>query len=326
MEEYEDVEGNALVAYDATDSNDATNATTGGQGQGVVGAGLQPTCQSGPEVERNQLGNPGVLKATSGNAAKRKGKAETRLGVKDRSTNLAALKMIARQGADEKSQLEEWKTDLLHNLTKEIAQIHKAHDIAMEAQREEMERQREQFQFEIHVLGERIRGLELEKEETRRFESVERLVQEPMRRSGSVQKTSEKEISQSPRDPVNKPSKTPPVKLTEQLSYAKVAAAKPAQTPTQPWTKVSYKNRKIATTPVANSEQRGRRILFPRKSGGQLKSEADIMLALNEALQKTGIESKVRFSRVRYAPSGSISALLTEKADATMLLPNNQIY
>ena len=45
------------------------------------------------------------------------------------------------------------------------------------------------------------------------------------------------------------------------------------------------------------------------------------MLALNEALQKAGLESKVRFSRVRYAPSGSISALLTEKVDAAMLLP-----
>lgn len=44
------------------------------------------------------------------------------------------------------------------------------------------------------------------------------------------------------------------------------------------------------------------------------------MLALNEALERAGVESKVRFIRVRYAPSGSISALLSEKADATMLL------
>ena len=51
--------------------------------------------------------------------------------------------MIARQGADEKSQLEEWKNNLLQNLTKEIAQIHKAHNNAMEGQREEMERQRD---------------------------------------------------------------------------------------------------------------------------------------------------------------------------------------
>lgn len=86
--------------------------------------------------------------------------------------------MIARQGADEKSQLEEWKADLLYKLTGEIAQIHKAHNIEMEAQREEMESQRKQFQFEIHVLRERIRGLEMEKEgsaqgQTHRFESVE---------------------------------------------------------------------------------------------------------------------------------------------------------
>ena len=46
------------------------------------------------------------------------------------------------------------------------------------------------------------------------------------------------------------------------------------------------------------------------------------MLALNEALQKAGIETKVCFSCVRYAPSGSILALLTEKADTTMLIPS----
>lgn len=156
MEEYKDVKGNALVMYDATNPNDATIATIGGQKQGVVDAGLQPTCQLGLEIERNQLGNLGVLKTTSGNAAKWNGKAETRLGIKVRSTNLATLKMIARQRADEKLQLEEQKTDLLHNLTKKIAQIHKANNIVIEAQHEEMERQREQFQFEIYVLGKRI--------------------------------------------------------------------------------------------------------------------------------------------------------------------------
>ena len=38
------------------------------------------------------------------------------------------------------------------------------------------------------------------------------------------------------------------------------------------------------------------------------------MLVLDEALQKAGIDPKVRFCRIRYA-------LLTEKADAAMLLP-----
>lgn len=45
-------------------------------------------------------------------------------------------------------------------------------------------------------------------------------------------------------------------------------------------------------------------------------------MALNEALQKAGVESKARFSRIRYAPSESISALLTKKADAIILLPH----
>ena len=94
------------------------------------------------------------------------GKNETRHGAKERATNLTALRRIARQVAGEKSQLEEWKADLLHNLTNEIAQIHKVHDDAIKSQREEIERQREQFQFEIEVLRERILDLEREKEKT----------------------------------------------------------------------------------------------------------------------------------------------------------------
>lgn len=86
------------------------------------------------------------LQPVIGNGGKKlKGRAETHHGAKERSTNLAALKLIARQGADEKSQLGEWKTDLLNNLTAEIAQIHKVHEDVMEAQRKEIERQHEQF-------------------------------------------------------------------------------------------------------------------------------------------------------------------------------------
>ena len=45
------------------------------------------------------------------------------------------------------------------------------------------------------------------------------------------------------------------------------------------------------------------------------------MLTLNKALQQAGEETSLRFIRVRYAPSGAISALLSEKADAGQLLP-----
>ena len=72
-----------------------------------------------------------------------------------------------------------------------------------------------------------------------------------------------------------------------------VAATKPVQTPSQPWTKVSYRNWGNGAKVAVKAEQRGRRILFSCKSGGQLKSEANLMLALNKKLQKAGVESKV---------------------------------
>ena len=185
MEEYEDVGRNALIAYDATDATTATTATMEGQEQEAVSQSLQTACQSELETERTQLGNPGVLKPISGNAVIRKAKAETRHGAKDRSSNLAALRMIARQGADEKSQLEEWKAVILDSLTKEIAQIHRVHNNAMEAQREEIENQREQFQWEIEVLRERILDLERERKK-------EGSVQEHTRKPGPAQNTPKK--------------------------------------------------------------------------------------------------------------------------------------
>ena len=45
------------------------------------------------------------------------------------------------------------------------------------------------------------------------------------------------------------------------------------------------------------------------------------MLAINEELQKAGKGLDTRFSRVRYAPSVAISALITKKTDAGSLIP-----
>ena len=71
MEEYEDVGSNALVAYDASDATEATAATMEGQEQEVGSQSLLIARQLELEIERNQLKNPGVLKTTSGNMAKR---------------------------------------------------------------------------------------------------------------------------------------------------------------------------------------------------------------------------------------------------------------
>ena len=68
--------------------------------------------------------------------------------------------------------------------------------------------------------------------------------------------------------------------------YASVATSKSVKIPDQPWTKDSYGIRKSMGkqfNATAKKEQRERRILF-QQNVGQQKSEADLMLALNEAL------------------------------------------
>lgn len=70
-------------------------------------------------------------------------------------------------------------------------------------------------------------------------------------------------------------------------------------------------------------EPEKRMVIFRREPSSSQKSEADLMLALNEALQKAGIPAYTRFSRVGYSRSGAISALLTEKSNAEELISNH---
>lgn len=80
------------------------------------------TGQIGLETDSNQAS---ILQPVSSNGAGRKvkGKAETRHGGKERPSSITALKMIAKQGADERAQLEEWKAELMTVLGSEIAQL-----------------------------------------------------------------------------------------------------------------------------------------------------------------------------------------------------------
>ena len=106
-------------------------------------------------------------------------------------------------------------------------------------------------------------------------------------------------------------------------SYAQVVKENPTRSSVEkPWTEVKYANKKNvgAKKGMQKQEPGGRRILFPREEVQPKRSEEDIMLALNEALQKAGEPATVRFSRIGYSQSGAISALLTEKADAKELL------
>lgn len=64
-------------------------------------------------------------------------------------------------------------------------------------------------------------------------------------------------------------------------------------------------------------------MIFRRESASSQKSEADLMLVLNESLQKAGIPAYIRLSRVGYSQSGAISALLTEKSNAEDLVKDH---
>ena len=70
MKEYKDVGSNALIAYNASDAIDVTDATTGRQEQEAERQSLQIRGQLEMKTEENDLESPGVLKAISKNAAK----------------------------------------------------------------------------------------------------------------------------------------------------------------------------------------------------------------------------------------------------------------
>lgn len=101
-----------------------------------------------------------------------------------------------------------------------------------------------------------------------------------------------------------------------------VAVSKPAEILERPWAQVIYGNCKPKgkqLSPNVKQETLGRRISF-LSNPGQQKSEADLMLALKEALKQAIEETSLRFIRVGYAPSGAISSLLSKKANTRRLI------
>ena len=131
MEEYEDVGSDALVACDAA------AATMGRQEQEAGSQSLLTTRHLELEIEGNQLGNPGVLRATSGNAAKRwKMRQETRAATRAGKSAEAAIKQIATQKLQtEKERMREWKQVVMQEVAHELRAIRQAHEEAMEGQR-----------------------------------------------------------------------------------------------------------------------------------------------------------------------------------------------
>lgn len=107
MEEYEDMENDAFDAFNASGAPDATTVT-GGQEHETASQKEQMMRQLAVGVERNRLGNAGVLKAASGNVAKRMKMRETRVTTRAGKTVEAAAKQMATQELQmEKARMEE---------------------------------------------------------------------------------------------------------------------------------------------------------------------------------------------------------------------------
>ena len=91
------------------------------------------------------------------------------------------------------------------------------------------------------------------------------------------------------------------------------------------WTEVRYSNRKQKNSPSSppKTEPEKRRVIFRRATTSPRKSEADLILVLNKALQQVNLLGSVRFSKVGYFQLSAIFGLLTEKSYTEDLLRNH---
>ena len=275
------------------------------------------------------MGNLGVLRATSGNATKRlKSRVTTRAG----KSAQAVIKQFATQELQaKKGKMQEWKENVMQEVARELHVIRQMHEGAMEAQRQNFQLELERMGGKVEQLESEVKALKFPGQHLARKTPPAKAV---MPSSSDSQKgksqLEDRERSQesSPIEPhevnarpPNQPKQSQPDTLRK--SYAQVVKGNPTRLPPEkPWTEVKYTNKKEgwAKEKTQRQELGGRRILFPRKEAQPKKSEEDIMLALNEALQKAGESASIRFNRVSYSQSGAISALFTEKGNAIELL------
>ena len=332
MEGYNEVENDACDAY-----NDATAGAAKGREHEERRHNMQMVrhVEEEEDADRGQLIDWGVFKPTSGNATKRlRMRQETRGTTSTDKTAEATLKQIATQEFQaEKGKMQIWKQMIMQEVAQELQTQKDCFRLEMEVVKEqlqEMEEKAARLEKEIDLFKAKEEKAGQHRDKDTPAIKKNRAQHTEQRKSLEIpaELIGDEEVrpSQSQRNenatPVAQSSATVKTNTRiERRDYATVAASRPAKIPEKPWTQVIYGSRKPkgkSSSPVR--EQLGRRILFPRNPG-QEKSEADLMLALNEALQQVGEETYIRFTRVRYAPSGAISALLTEKADAGQLIP-----
>lgn len=147
-----------------------TTPTPGGHAYEAMSQAGQTMRQMEGELERNQAGNAGVLKATSGNATKRlKMRQETRITTRAGKSAEAAKQLATQELQAEKGRLQEWKENVMQEVASELQVIKQTQEEAMEAQRLS-------FQMELEL----VRGkLELVESKTKLLEDEIRLLKSP---------------------------------------------------------------------------------------------------------------------------------------------------
>ena len=229
-------------------------------------------------------------------------------------------------------------------MTRELHIIRQTHEEEMEAQRQgfqiELERvggKLEQLELRSKVLENEVKALRLSGQLATRKSSPAKAVavsssgNEDTRDKGQTDDSRYKERSseyQQVRTQMTQASTPNQPKQTQSLttprkSYVQMAASSsPKVTTKNAWTEDTGSGRRRKATTPTKVELEKRRVIFRQEALSPQKLEADLMLALNEALQKAGISTYTRFSKVGYSQSGAISALRIKKSSAEKLVGN----
>ena len=205
----------------------------------------------------------------------------------------------------------------MQEVTCELHGIRQAHEEAMEAQRYGFHMELEKVKKKFHQVESRLTKLE---HEMNTLKGQKQISEQRPTQDTSATKNALTILSSM------KPLKGKEPTDPSRKSYAQIAVSSlPKMTTKKAWTEVTGNSRRWkATTPsTPKVKPKKKRVIFRREVLSPQKSEADLMLTLNESAQKTGIPIYTRFSRVGYLQSGAISALFTEKSSAEQLVSNH---
>ena len=267
------------------------------------------------DADRGGLIEMGVFKPTSGNATKRlRMRQDTRGTTKTTSTRAAkSADAVIKQFAGEKERMEGWKTIVMQEVARELQGIRRTQEEALEAQKQsfrvELERLEKTWDERSKLLKDEIKLLKNSKQYSA-LKVAESTLGKELGQSTHANTNRQRPTSEGPGEsPDRRPSSSSPaannaptvpkaisgIKSAKPapISYAQVAASNVTQsTSNNSWTEITSSNRKrkdnAASPPKVEPEKK--RLIFRKQANSPQKSDADLMLVLNESLQKAGVQ------------------------------------